>query len=60
MDMCSTDATNILAALKLALPYVEHQASFAPTTNSRMGKVMQARKDRDAIRAAISNVTGAQ
>jgi hypothetical protein len=50
----------VLAALKLALPYVEHQASFAPTTNSRMGKVLQARKDCEIIRAAIAKATGAQ
>lgn len=44
----------LVDALKAALPHVERFASFAPTTNSNMGKVMQARKDRDLIKAALA------
>jgi hypothetical protein len=44
----------MIEALKAALPHVERLASFAPTTNANMGKVMQARKDRDLIKAALA------
>jgi hypothetical protein len=49
-----TDCAELVRALKAALPHVERLASFAPTTNANMGRVMQARKDLGLIRSALS------
>lgn len=51
-------APDMLAALKAALPHVERLASFNPTTVENTMRVRQARKDRDAIVAAIAKAEG--
>lgn len=58
--MTSTEQTStILAALKLALPYVESIASRAPTQPANVLKRNQAEKDLRAIRAAIASFEAA-
>ncbi len=51
-------APDLLEALKAALPHIERLAGFSPTTNGNMGKVLQARKDRDLVVAAIAKAEG--
>ena len=59
--MTNAECTNaeLLAALKVALPHVQRVASFAPTTNANMGRVLQARKDRDLMLAVIAKAEAA-
>jgi hypothetical protein len=40
-------------ALALALPYVEHAASAAPTTPTRLQRKHQAERDAAAVRTAL-------
>lgn len=48
----------LLAALERALAYVEAEAGKAPTTDARVKRMLQARKDRDFARAAIAKARG--
>jgi len=47
---------DLLATLKLALPYVESIASRQPTTEANVRRQRQAAADAKAIRAAIAAV----
>jgi hypothetical protein len=44
----------LIAALKLALPYVEKVAATAPTEMERQRRQRQACKDAEAIRAILA------
>lgn len=46
-------APDLVAALKLALPYVQRVASTAPTEHARMVRQRQACRDVEAIEAAL-------
>lgn len=50
----------IVAALKLALPYVQKIAATAPTTASREHRRLQACKDVRVIEAAIARAEAAR
>lgn len=50
--------TQTLAALRVALAYVEHEANKAPTTPSRMQTKQKAAKDAQLVRDAIAAECG--
>jgi hypothetical protein len=49
----ATQTLTLRQALELALPYVQKVADTAPTTNSRMGRKLQAQRDYRAIKALL-------
>jgi len=51
-------APDLLAALKLALPYVQSVAARAPTTEANVRKVREARAHLRAVEAAIAQAEG--
>jgi len=53
------DHADLVAMLKMALPYVERVAATAPTEYGRQVRQRQACRDADAIRAAIAKTGGA-
>lgn len=48
------EITELLAALELALPYVQRVAATVPFENARLGRKLQAEKDVRTIKAAIA------
>lgn len=57
MEETKQETDEMLAALNLALPYVQRVAATAPTTLSRMERQLRASKDVAAIRAVIAKAT---
>lgn len=52
----TTQQDDLIAALKLALPYVQKAAGTAPTTLSREMRRLQACRDLRAVRAALASL----
>jgi hypothetical protein len=50
----TAECDDLIAALRLALPYVQKVASTAPTTFSREQRRLQACKDARAIQAVLA------
>lgn len=49
---------SLIAAIELALPYVDKVANTLPTTNSRLGRKIKATQHAREIRTAIAKAKG--